>query len=213
MWHVKISWYEKLHQAQLQTQNTPEIPLSAQTTSLVKTPSTTNMYNSAACGVPPGCPYLQHPAATWGWSWESNTQTWSKLAKQHASTCRKPESCGMNLESSKTWSDRLERPSTKTYTPTCYAYLGSSGMKSSKHMARRPWIYFIVPPHKTLAEKRAFAVMPRCCRPNSFAKSRPNSSVSSWSAEDGEVPHTKKPETVGVWARLAEVDPKNTTSY
>lgn len=92
----------------------------------------------------------------------------------------------------KTWSHGLERPSTKTYRPTCYAYLGSSWMKSSKHTACQPWIYFIFPPHKTLAEKRAFAVMPRCCRPNSFAKSRPNSSVSSWSAEDGEVPHIRK---------------------
>lgn len=121
MWHVKISWYEKLHQAQLQTQNTPEIPLSAQIKQItsLKTPSTTNMYNSAAWGVPPGCPYLQHPAATWGWSWESNNQTWSKLAKQHASTCRKPESyvllswdCGMNLESSKNvtgWSVQAQR--------------------------------------------------------------------------------------------------------
>lgn len=212
MWHVKISWYEKLHQAQLQTQNTPEIPLSAQTTSLVKTPSTTNMYNSAAWGVPPGCPCLQHPAATWGWSWESNNQRWSKLAKQHASTCRKPESyvllswdCGTNLESSKDlkWQAGVSKhKDLQTYLLCLFGFILNEILQT--HGMPAMDANFIFPPHKTLAEKRAFAVMPRCCRPNSFAKSRPNSSVSSWSAEDGEVPHIRKmPETLGFWARLA----------
>lgn len=190
---IKPNCNHKTHQ---RSHYQPRLP--HQITSSFKTPSTTDMYNSAAVYLLAAhtCNTLRPRGDEAGSLIIKHDRSSQNNMQAHAGNLRVmscfPRTAVRTWKAPKTWSDRLECPSTKTYRPTCYAYLGSSWMKSSKHMACQPWIYFIFPPHKTLAEKRAFAVMPRCCRPNSFAKSRPNSSVSSWSAEDGEVPHIRK---------------------